>query len=88
MLVVQAESNNEEDEREVAENPQSRQLLQMSTQHVTAFVLILYALYGICRFGFGCRYRRRRHQQQQQHDSYQQYRYGRRRQRWTRGKTN
>jgi hypothetical protein len=31
----------------------SRQLLTMSINHMKVFVLILYGLYAICRFGFG-----------------------------------
>lgn len=31
----------------------SRQLLTMSINHMKVFVLMLYGLYAICRFGFG-----------------------------------
>lgn len=35
------------------EDASSRNLLTMTTNHMIAFVLILYGLYAICRFGFG-----------------------------------
>ncbi|KAG7362722.1 hypothetical protein IV203_026082 [Nitzschia inconspicua] len=34
-------------------DPRTHRLLTLATHHLTALVLILYGLYGICRFGFG-----------------------------------
>lgn len=35
------------------DSPRSRHLLTVAIHHLTALVLIMYGLYGTCRFGFG-----------------------------------